>query len=235
MAFNPANFNLGAGRVQAAESIAKALRRWEDDKRKTEFNQGMFETLSTQTKANGEPLVTPELLQKWHSMNPDAQAGALSLMAGTLQQEQKKELTQMHIDAADRTSPFSGQKVYDDAGNDVGVYDDRGTVHLYRQQRMTQDTEGDLDAEGNPVLSADGTMYRSGGKFKPVTPAMITSRLTKNFGKTPAPKTVPSTTPPAPASSAPVITSEQDYAAVPDGGLYMDARDGKLKRKKAAQ
>jgi hypothetical protein len=174
MAFNPAHFDLGSsGTIAAAQTVshelAAALLRYEDDKKKREFNQGAFEFLSTQSDSSGKPLVTPEILQKWHKMNPDQQAGTLSGLGATLQQTQKEKLVKMQIDAQNQTSPYAGQKIYDDSGTDIGVWDEKGNAHLYpggsaKRERLYLTDQERADAERAgvvPLRQSDGSFqYR---------------------------------------------------------------------------
>jgi hypothetical protein len=113
------------------DDLTKALTRYREDKKKAEFNQGIFDSLQGKTDATGKPFIPPEAIARWNSLNPDKQAGYLSSAGAAMQEDQKVKLAQMQIDAANKTSPFAGQKIYNDKGGEVGVYDERGTPHYY--------------------------------------------------------------------------------------------------------
>jgi hypothetical protein len=82
------------------------------------------------------------------------------------------------------------------------------------------------------LLAKRAALSATGGRQPAAAPSM--EAIT---GQQPLPgaTTTPNVTAPAASSTAPVINNEADYAAIPAGGMYVDARDGKLKRKKAAQ
>lgn len=168
-------------------------------------------------------------------------------------------------------SPEPGAAVYDDEGNQIGVYDAKGKItkigttkadpqaamlELQRTNeisgidRQIADLQAEL-AKGNQktgpdwnplaepysdklrgLLAKRAALSATGGRQPAAAPSM--EAIT---GQQPLPgaTTTPNVTAPAASPTAPVINNEADYAAIPAGGMYVDARDGKLKRKKAAQ
>ncbi|MDQ6933510.1 MAG: hypothetical protein M3160_10100 [Candidatus Eremiobacteraeota bacterium] len=61
----------------------------------------------------------------------------------------------------------------------------------------------DLDTNGNPIYSNDGTMVQSGGKMRPVTQAMLDAQLMPHPTATPTPSLSPTPPPTATATPAP--------------------------------
>lgn len=174
--------------------------------------------------------------------------------------------------------PEPGKAVYDDEGNQIGVYDAKGKItklptrksddnpymdpdfkrktDLASLDRQIAELQGEI-AQGNqksgpdwnPLATPNADKLRGLlAKRKALESGSAAAALSEQQlegvtaqaplpgplpGKSPPPK-AGGTPAPAPSATAPVINSEQDYASLPAGALYVDARDGTLKRKKAA-
>src|SRR5436305_10391154 len=99
-------FTAAAG-AEVGSDIAKALQRYEEDKKKRQFNDGVFEVLKDQTDSEGNSYISPEALSRWNSINPDKQAGILSAAGAKIQDDKKTKLVKMQIDASNQTSPYA--------------------------------------------------------------------------------------------------------------------------------
>lgn len=109
MPFEAPHFSLSdsvnAGQ-QLVSPLQKALQKYEEDKRKTDFNQGAFDLMATQTGPDGQPYIKPEILEKWHRMNPDAQAGTLAGIGGQIKNDMEKAQLDRQNQLADAQATY---------------------------------------------------------------------------------------------------------------------------------
>lgn len=142
--------------IEAAQRVADALKKYGEEKKQTEFNSGVFDVIKDQKDSQGNPYIPVEALEKWHSMNPDKQAGVLATAARrehedmqyrVAHQNQVREtlnLSSEELANAGRAhvvplrqsrGSFSyvpevapGTPALDAAGNQIGVYDAKGKI-----------------------------------------------------------------------------------------------------------
>lgn len=181
------------------QDLMKALQKYEEDKKQREFNTGLLDTFKEDPSLS--KYVPADALMKWDAMNGDKQAGLLAGVArraqNDVQQQQlqmAEELKNAQTDEATARANLlwaQGQNEWTGQGPDQTLqltpeeqsnYDKSGTVpvrttaHSFQPVPMPDVTTIDTDTGGSPILSQDESMYRSGGKWKPVTEPMRKAR-----------------------------------------------------------
>ena len=117
MPFTAPSFDISQGvnaGQQMVSPLQKALQKYEEDKKKTDFNQGVFDIISQQTGPNGEPYIPVKAIERWHSMNPDAQAGVLSAAGSKIQNDMAQAQLERQNKLADATANLTEAKAYNE-------------------------------------------------------------------------------------------------------------------------
>lgn len=95
MPYNPqASFDIG-GSVRAGQALVsplqEALQKYEEQRKKTLFNQGVFDIMKEKTDSAGKPYIPVEAIARWDSLNPDKQAGYLSAAGSSMKEDLQKQ------------------------------------------------------------------------------------------------------------------------------------------------
>lgn len=168
-----------------SEDTLKALQRYDETKKEAEFNDATVEQL--------KKYVPAEQLQRYHTMSGSQKTGvAMAAIRGATFDMQKELKDSQTGEASARQNLLEAQAHNEWSGTDgAGGFTptadvlDRG--HAVGKDWLPNSAKSgqwvdmpdapDLGADGNPVYSKDGTMYRSGGQMKPVTAPMLQAHI----------------------------------------------------------
>ena len=162
-----------------AGGLTSALNQYEEEKAKAAFGDVTFDWLAK----NVQGAVSPEVLQRYHKASAKERAqmalGAQYNAAQILGREAQQWDTRVkaaHANYYLQQAAAEGPSRFELTEEEKRQYQAAGRVPLRTSQKSFQVAEEagniDMDTGGNPIYSADKSMYRQGGKWKPVTEAM---------------------------------------------------------------
>jgi hypothetical protein len=184
-----------------SDSLVKTLQKLDEQRKTQAFGDSVIEHLSQTKDQSGQPYVPAEQLLKYHQGSSSQKQGIVqgALANATFdaqrqaaQQKQALEQAQIgyygaHGDYMRAQAAAAGAPGADtlnltpeemDAANRAGKIPLRSSQKSFQYADMPEAPDPpDLDAQGNPIYTNDGTMYRSGGKFKPVTAPMMQAKM----------------------------------------------------------
>lgn len=70
--------------------LDEALQKYENERKKTLFNQGVFDIMKGKTDSAGNPYIPVEAIARWDSLNPDKQAGYLAAAGSSIKEDMQK-------------------------------------------------------------------------------------------------------------------------------------------------
>jgi hypothetical protein len=102
--YNPeAHFDIG-GSVRAGQQLVsplqEALQKYEGERKKSMFNQGVFDIMKDKTDSSGKPYIPVEAIERWNSLNPDKQAGYLAAAGAGVKEDMERQKQQVESDLA---------------------------------------------------------------------------------------------------------------------------------------
>jgi hypothetical protein len=252
---------------ELAQTAMKALQDYEETKKQQAFGDTVMSTLANvKDPTTGQPLVSTDEQLKYakggHSQKQGIVMGKLSSVAQMLAQQKAEDEHKMalaHAAYYNAAADKAKQAAADDgtlylspeeqkAAERAGKVPLRQSAGSFQYADVPDEDSPDLDAKGNPIYSADGTMYKSGNKYKPVTAPMLQAHAIfkaleaadKSAAETA--KKQPGFSPlhpstwgifggPSAAAAGPAQPkTKADYDALPSGSLYT-APDGSIRRK----
>lgn len=161
--------------------ISDLIKKRKHEEEQNAFNQTAFQTLATAKGPDGQPILTEEEKQRFTSGNLNVRNGIVAAGGArainvfqTAKEKQALELANMHkqllgaqtavAQKSLEDNPYAQQPVWDNNGNQVGVFDDKGTPHYFPYGGL-----GPGGAQFQPPEDVTKTMKEAGYTFAPTS------------------------------------------------------------------
>lgn len=179
-----ANF-MFEGISNIGKDFSEALKKYENDRKQKQFNEGIFDSL----KSAGE--VSPEALQKWSTWNTDKQGGYLAGQMRTVTEKRAVQKAQDdHAMAVAHANYFNTQAnakadpqsleltpEEQDAAMKSGKVPLRTSKGSFQYADLPEKDQPVTDEQGNTQFTPDGTQYKTAKGWKPVTGPMLQAHI----------------------------------------------------------
>ncbi|MEP7016008.1 MAG: hypothetical protein ABI925_11250 [Verrucomicrobiota bacterium] len=176
-----------------SESLVKTLNEIEQQKAANSFSSLVVNGLSGVKSQSGQPYVTPDLLLEFekassrqkmeiaHGLQTNATMDAARAAAASKAQEDAARTNLLWAQGNNEWSDGGSNGVFNPPQNEQDAAHEAGLFGVHTSKNTIQYHEKivppELDENGNPIYTQDGTMYKAkGGVLRPVTDSMRTAR-----------------------------------------------------------